>query len=216
MGVPAAASGASHYAGIVAINAADLAVPAARATTKGSTFTFHPIDRQALPVTIRLPGRLSRHLALRSARIAVQPVGAGLVLGLLPGGTELIESARIELRVLRGDHTIFNYVSTLGQLFPNGPLVYRIPWKGQPTPGSYHVLGVIYPQGAAALDINQTLEFTAAKATQLKHATPPTASAATSNMPGWVWIVLAAGAGVLFTLSVAVWKLARRSARAVA
>lgn len=214
--VPAGAGAASHYAGIVAINAADLAVTAARATAKGPTFTFHRIDRQALPVTIRLPGRLSRHLALRSARIAVQPVGAGLVLGLLPGGTELIESARIKLRVVRGDHTIFRYVSTLGQLFPDAPLEYRIPWKGQPTPGSYHVVGVIYPQGTAAVHINQAVEFTAAKATQLKHATPPTAQPATSSMPAWVWVVLAAGAGVLITLSLAVWKLARGSARAVA
>jgi hypothetical protein len=42
------------------------------------------------------------------------------------------------------------------------------------------------------------------------------AQPATSSMPGWVWVVLAAGAGVLITLSVAVWKLARRPARAVA
>ena len=90
-------------------------------------------------MTVRLPGRLSRTLAVRSASIAVQPVGAGLVLGLLPGGTELIESARIKLRVLRGDHTVFSYVSTLGQLFPDAPLEYRIPWRGQPIPGSYHV-----------------------------------------------------------------------------
>jgi hypothetical protein len=216
VGVPAGARGASHYAGIVAINAADLAVTAARETAKGRTFTFHRIDRQALPVTIRLPGRLSRSLAVRSARIAVQPVGAGLVLGLLPRGTELIEAARIKLRVLRRDHTIFNYIATLGQLFPDAPLEYRIPWKGQPTPGSYHVLGVIYPQGTAAVHINQAVEFTVAKATKLKHVTPPTAQPATSSMPGWVWVVLAAGAAVLITLSVAVWKLARRPARAVA
>ena len=216
VGIPAGAGGGSHYAGIVAVNAADLAVAAARGTAKGRAFTFRRIDRQALPVTIRLPGRLSRTLALRSARITVQPVGAGLVLGLLPGGTELIESARIKLRVVRGDHTIFSYGSTLGQLFPDAPLEYRIPWKGQPTPGSYHVLGVIYPQGSAAVHINQTVEFTAAKATQLKHATPPTAQPAGSSMPGWVRVVLSVGAGVLITLSVAVWKLARRRARAVA
>jgi hypothetical protein len=214
--VPARAGGASHYAGIVAINAADLARTTARGTAKGRTFTFHRIDRQALPVTIRLPGRLSRHLALRSARIVVQPVGAGLVLGLLPRGTELIESARIKLHVLRGDHTIFSYVSTVGQLFPDAPLDYRIPWKGQPTPGSYHVLGVIYPQGTAAVKINRAVELTAAKGTQLKHATAPTAQPVTSSLPGWVWIVLAADAAVLITLSVAVWKLAHRPSRAVA
>jgi hypothetical protein len=214
--VPAGAGGGSHYAGIVAINAADLAVAAARGTAKGRTFTFHRIDRQALPVTIRLPGRLSRTLAVRSARITVQPVGAGLVLGLLPDGTELIESARIKLRVLRGHHTVFSYVSTLGQLFPDTPLEYRTPWKGQPTPGTYHVLGVIHPQDAAAVNINQVVDFTDANATQLKHAIPPTSQRARSSMPGWVSVVLAVGAGVLIALSVAVWKLARRRARAVA
>jgi hypothetical protein len=77
------------------------------------------------------------------------------------------------------------------------------------------VLGVIYPQGTAAVHIDQTVEFTAAEATQLKHATPATAPPAGSSMPGWVWAVLAAS-GVLMTLSVGVWKLARRRARAVA
>jgi hypothetical protein len=52
--------------------------------------------------------------------------------------------------------------------------------------------------------------------TQLKHAILPTARPATSSMPDWEWVVLAGGAGVLITLSVAVWKLARRRARAVA
>ena len=78
------------------------------------------------------------------------------------------------------------------------------------------MLGVIYPQGIAAVSINQIVEFTAAKATQLKHATPPTAQPAASSLPGWVWVVLGAGAGVLMALSVAVCKLARRPARAVA
>jgi hypothetical protein len=209
-GRPAGTGGVSHYAGIVVINAADPAVTAARGAAKGPTFTFHRIDRRALPVMIRLPGRLSRTLALRSARIAVQPVGAGLVLGLNPRGTEL-ESARIKLRVRRGDHTIFNCVATLGQLFRDAPPEYLIPWRGQPTPGSYHVLGTIYPQGTAAVDINQTVVFTAATATQLQHATPPTAQPVTSSLPGWVWILLAAAATVLVTLSVAVWKLARPS-----
>jgi hypothetical protein len=159
---------------------------------------------------------LIRNVSGRLVTVILRAAGAGLVLGPLPGGTELIESARIKLRVLRGDHTIFNYVSTLGQLFPDAPLEYRIPWKGQPTPGSYHVLGVIYPQGTAAVKINQAVEFTAAKTTQLEHATPPTAQPLTSSLPGWVWVVLAAGAAVLITLSVAVWKLARRPSRAVA
>ena len=106
--------------------------------------------------------------------------------------------------------------ATIDGAAADAPVEYPIPWKGQPTPGRYHVLGVIYPQGTAAVNFNQAVEFTAANATQLKHATPPSAQPATSSLPGWVWVVLAAGAGVLITLSVAVWKLARRPGRVVA
>jgi hypothetical protein len=214
--IPAQARGASHYAGIVATNVADLAAAAVKRTSRRPTFTFHRIDRQALPVTIRLPGPLSRRLVLRSARIAVAPVGAGLVFGLLPGGTELIEGARITLRVQRQGLTLFTYVSTLGQLFPGSPLDYRIPWKGQLTEGSYHLQGVIRPQGAEAVNINRTVEFNVAKAAQLKHQTTSSAAQPTSGMPGWVWAALAASAVLLSALSVAVWKLARRSVQPVA
>jgi hypothetical protein len=215
--IPGRARGASHYAGIVATNAADLAAAAAaHKTTRRPSFTFYRIDRQALPITIRLPGALSRRLVLRAARITVAPVGAGLVLGLLPGGSELIQGARIRLRVQRHGRTLFTYVSTLGQLFPGSLLDYRIPWKGQPTQGSYLLQGVIRPQGAAAVNITQTIEFTAAKATQLKHETTSSAAQSTSGMPGWVWPALAAAAILLIALSVAVWKLARRAVQPVA
>jgi len=208
--IPAGARGASHYAGIVATNAAELTAAALHKTTKRPSFTFYRVDRQALPITIRLPGALSRHLVLSSARIVVAPVGAGLVLGLLPGGSELIQGARIRLHVQRQGRTLFTYVSTLGQLFPGSPLNYRIPWKGQPTQGSYHLQGVIRPQDAAALNINQTIEFTAAKATELKHETPSSAGQSTPFMPGWVWPALAAAAVLLIMLSLALWNLARR------
>ena len=101
--VPRAAAGGSHYGGIVAINAADFAAAAAHGKTKGRKFTFYRISRQAVPLTIHLPGRLSRSLALRSVKLVVAPIGAGLVLGLLPGGSELTEQAQVRLRVLRGD-----------------------------------------------------------------------------------------------------------------
>lgn len=134
--IPAAATGGSHYAGIVAINAADLAVPAVRKRTRGRTFTFFRVRRQALPVTIRLPGPLSRTLALRSTTLTPAAVGAGLTLGLLPGGGVLIEGAKMQLRVSRGARTIFTYAAPIGQLFPGSPLNYRIPWTGTPTAGT--------------------------------------------------------------------------------
>ena len=214
--IPGRAGGGSHYAGIVAINAADLVTRVAHDRSKARAFTFYRISRQAVPLTIHLPGRLSRSLSLRSVKLIVQPIGAGLVLGLLPGGTELTEAAPVKLRVLRGARTIFTSASTLGQLFPGSGLSYRIAWPGRPTPGTYRLIGQIRPQGSAVINIDQTFGFSTTKASQLKHVTSPVAGAPGSSMPGWVWIVLAGGAALLIGLSLAVFKLARRPRRALA
>ena len=213
--IPAGTSGASHYAGIVAINAADLAPGGARKGAKGTSFTFYRINRQALPLTIRLPGPLTRSLALRSAMLIVAPVGASLRLALRAGGSELIEAAQLNVRVLRGSRTIFTYASTLGQLFPTTSLNYDVPWQGRPTPGSYRVLGTIRPTGTAPVNIDTTVKFTGANAAQLKRETPPVSGAATNGLPGWVPIALTIATALLIALSLAVYKLARRPARTV-
>ena len=149
--------------------------------------------------------------------MSVQPIGAGLVLGLLPGGNELTQDAQVNVRVLRGARTIFTYAGTLGQLFPGSALNFRIPWHGTPTPGAYHLIGTIRPEGSRPIYINRTIQFTSHGAAQLQRVTPPAAQPpAAPGMPGWVWIVLACAAALLLGLSLAVWKLRRRSPPAVA
>ena len=130
--IPRGTTGASHYAGIVGVNAAELDEAHAHPRHSRHSFNFHRIDRQAIPITIRLPGPLTRSLALRSVTLSVKPVGAAVMLGLAPGGSELIDSTAVKLHVLHGDRTIFTTATTLGQLFPGAPLAYRIPWKGRP------------------------------------------------------------------------------------
>jgi hypothetical protein len=213
--VPKGATGASHYAGVVAINAADLSTVAARHKVKGRQFSFYHIDRQALPITIHLPGKLSRDLALHSVKLSVQPAGAGLVLGLLPGGSELIEQTGVKLRVSRDGHTVLTYSSTLGQIFPGHVLNFRVPWTGRPTPGTYDVQGTISPQGVKPIAFNRTVTFTAAKAKQLTKLSPP-AVATSKGIPGWVWIALAVAVALLIALSLTIWKLARRPAKGAA
>jgi hypothetical protein len=208
--VPVSTRGASHYADIIAIDNADLLAAAGRKTgKKKQSFTIYRINRHALPITIRIPGPLTRSVSLRSVKLTLNPV-ASLMLGLAPGGTVLIQGATIHLQVLRGTRTIFKYESTLGQLFPNTGLNYRVLWHGTPTPGSYHVLGVFRPQGAPSINIDQTVKFTAANASELKRITPPAPGAPTSSIPGWVWIALVLAAALLAALALAVWRLKRR------
>jgi hypothetical protein len=213
--IPAGTRGASHYAGIVAFDAADVTAAARdkKHNGKGTSFTISRITRQALPITLRLPGPLTRKLTLRSVKIKVDPAGAGLILGLRPGGTVLTQSAPVRLRVSRGPRTILRHSSTLGQLFPGDDLDFRIPWTGRPTEGSYVVRGVIRPKGAAPVYINQTIRFTVAKAKELKRETPvaQAARADDAGLPMWVWLALTGGGALLLGLSLAIWRLARRA-----
>ena len=214
--IPAGTRGASHYAGIVAFDAADVTAAARDKQRKGTSFTVSRITRQALPITLRLPGPLTRKLTLRSVKIKVDPAGAGLVLGLRPGGTILTQSAPVKLRVSRGERTILRHSSTLGQLFPGDNLDFRIPWSGRPTEGAYLVRGVIRPKGAAPVYINQSITYTVAKVKELKRETPPVAQVAQTKdaaLPMWVWLALAGAGALLLTLSLAVWRLARRGRR---
>jgi hypothetical protein len=215
--IPAGTEGASHYAGIVAIDAAQLAA-AAHPTPNGHSFAFSYVNREALPLTIRLPGPLYRSLKLRSLAVDVEPAGAGLVLGLLPGGSDLIEGAQVHLRVLRGARVILTDASTLGQLFPGTGLNFRIPWVGQPTRGSYRVVGVIRPERAAPIYINQTIQFTPAKLRQLQRVTPAAspAPAAPSTVPLWAWVALTMAGILLAALLFAMAKLRRRTAELAA
>jgi hypothetical protein len=70
---------------------------------------------------------------------------------------------------------------------------------------------VISPQGARVVNIDQTVDYTPANATELKHATPPAArQPQATGTPVWMWLALATAAALLLVLSLAVWKLARR------
>jgi hypothetical protein len=208
LSIPTSATGGSHYLGIVAINATDLSAAARKANSRA--FTFRVVTRQALPLTIHLPGRLSRSLSLRSVKLTIEPIGAGLMLGLVPGGNELTQGARVHLRILRDTRTIFTYTSTLGQMFPGGGLSYRVPWPGRPTPGIYRLLGTIRPQGSPVIYVDRTFSFSTHSAAQLERVTPPAAQLPATATPGWVWIALGCGAALLIALSLTVLKLARR------
>lgn len=72
---------------------------------------------------------------------------------------------------------------------------------------------MIRPQGAATVNVNQTVKFTARTAAQLKRETPPTAQQPTPSMPAWIW---AAATALLAAMSFTIWKLTRRHAQPAA
>ncbi len=218
--IPTSAHGASHYAGIVAVDAAELAAAKSPPkSAKGAGFTISRVNRQALPLTIRLPGPLTRRLTLRSVKLDVSAAGAGLVLGLLPRGTVLMQDATVKLRVSRGKRTILRNASTLGQLIPDSRLDYRIAWNGRPTEGDYRVRGVIRPKASKPLYIDRMIIFTPAKAKELKREAPPVAApeaAPAPGLPSWVWLALGGAGALLVALAFAFWRFARRARRSAA
>ena len=63
---------------------------------------------------------------------------------------------------------------------------------------------MIRPQGAATVNVNQTVKFTARTAAQLKRETPPTAQQPTPSMPACIWAALAAATALLAAMSFAI------------
>lgn len=211
--VPARARGASHYAGIVAVDAGELAhagAPSGRGARAG--FTISRVNRQALPVTVRLPGPLTRGMVVRDVDLDVLPSGAALQLALKPSGSVLTESAHVRVRVSRGGRTVLADDTTLGQLFPGSRFVHRTPWHGRPTKGTYSVTGLIQPEDGAPVRFARTIAFTPADVRQLERETPPGAAGpGAAALPVWVWVGSAIAAALLLGLSVAVVRLRRRA-----
>jgi hypothetical protein len=211
--VPRNASGASHYAGIVGVDLADLAPEPAKAKRGGKpSVSCERVNRLAVPITVRLPGPREHRLALRSAGIEAVPAGAGLILGLRPEGSELIPQTEVELEVTRGRRVILTHDATLGQLFPDAPLDYRIPWEGRPTEGEYRVVGELRPQGAPAVVIDRTITFTSDVADELESKAVPGADV--QGLPLWMAIALGCAGALVIVSLVAVLRMKRRLATA--
>ena len=117
----------------------------------------------------------------------------------------------MRVRVLRGSHTVLDYRSSVGQLFPGSELRYQIPWPGFPTPGTYRVQGIVVPQGAPDVTIRASVRYSPAKAAALARETPPARETrpAATGLPGWVGPVLALAGILVLALSFAVYRLTR-------
>ena len=211
--VPRSASAASHYLGVVGVDLADLRPTRVRAKRRaGPSFSFERVNRFAVPITVRIGDPNGHRLALLSARIEVVPAGAGLILGLLPEGTDLIPKTDVDLEVTRDHKVILTHRVTLGQLFPGAPLDYRIPWEGRPTAGRYRVVGELRPQGAPAVAIDRVVVVTPDVADELESEAAPAAPG--RGTPLWMAIVLGCAGALVVVSLLAVMRMKRRLAMA--
>lgn len=102
--LPSTAEPGEHYAGIVAVDAADAA--AAERPAQGEGVEIRHLARLALPVRLTVPGPLTRRLALTDMQFTVDASGSSLRVELQNAGNQSpvtpSRDPRSSVRLLRG------------------------------------------------------------------------------------------------------------------
>ena len=198
--VPASAAPGQHYAGIVAIDRAELRRANAPADKAG--VELRSVTRIALPVRFRLPGNAGRSVAARRLAFASDASGSRLDLDLRSTGHLLIRETKVDLRVAeQGGRRLFRHKATLSEFIPQTTIRYPIAWRGTPKPGTYRLTGTVKPQGAKVVRIDKTVTFgkPEAKKVQQQTGVAPIDDAEAGGPP--LMLVIALGAALLLAIA---------------
>lgn len=187
--VPASATPGEHYAGIVAVDAADAAATKKPGKARDGVEIRH-LARLALPVRLTLPGPIAARLALTEMHFSVDASGSSLRIGLRNAGNRIVRKTNIELKVSQGDRKLLTVSDEVRDFITDSSISYPVAWRGQLRPGSYRVTGVIRPQGAPPINVDQTVDFTSKLAQTLEQKTG-TPAAPSDDQPFWIWALLA-------------------------
>lgn len=214
--VPSGAAPGQHYAGIVAIDRAELRRAQAPADKAG--VELRAVTRIALPVRFRLPGAAGRSVAAGTLAFAADASGSRVDLDLRSTGQLLIRETKVDLRVAeQGGRRLFRHKATLSEFIPKTTIRYPIAWRGSPKPGVYRVTGTVTPKGGRAVRVDKTVEFgkPEAKTVQELEGVVPSDDAANGGPP---LMLIALGVSLLLAIvaSVAYVRLRRRLAGAKA
>jgi hypothetical protein len=154
--IPGGARPGVHYAGITAIDAAQLRAPR-RSANQGKRIVLRRLTRFALPVKLRVPGAASPRLQLRGARIDVDAVGANVLVKLQNTGQTLIRSTKVDLRLKQQNRTLASSRQELREFVPDSSAEYSMSWPGIPAQGDYRLVGEIRPAGAPVVRVDRAL-----------------------------------------------------------
>lgn len=205
--VPAHAAGGEHYAGITAVDEAQVQSIAAERAKLRHTSVF-VLTRAGIAVQVNLPGVPLRRLAFTGAQLLVTPSGPRLVVRLANRGNRLIETTTVDLRLSSDGRTVFRSETNLGAFLTESSIAYLIPWRATLAPGRYRLQGWIRPAGASPVRIDTPLRVTGDAVRKLRQEAPIT-TVATSRVPIAMLIALGVAAVVIAGLSYALTRTRR-------
>jgi hypothetical protein len=206
--VPDSAEPGQHYAGIVAVDAAEAAA-ARKSPEQGSGVEVHHLARLALPVRLTLPGAQFTRLAATDMHFSVDASGSSLRVGLRNAGNQIIRETDLDLHIGRDGQELLAANTQIRDFITDSGISYPVAWRGSLQPGAYHVTGTIHPQAGPSLTIDQAVDFTPTLAKTLEQKTG-VAAAPGDGPPVWVWALIAALLMAGTAVSVAYLRLRRR------
>lgn len=206
--VPASAGPGQHFAGIVAVDAAEAAT-ARRPSTKGEGVEVRHLARLALPVRLTVPGARFTQLAVTDMHFSVDASGSSLRVGLRNAGNEIVRETDMDLHISRDGKELLAARNEIRDFITGTEISYPVAWRGALQPGAYEVTGTIRPLGGSPITIDQTVEFTPELAETLEQKTG-TPAAPADGQPLWIWALLAAVLAAGGAVTTAYLRLRRR------
>jgi hypothetical protein len=215
--IPRDAEAGVHYAGITAIDAEQLRATKAAPSRTAKRIVVHRLARFALPVKIRVQGgSAASHVELRGAEVAVDAAGSRVILKLENTGHTLVRSTRVDLRLKRGDRTLFTASEPLKEFVPDSVASYAMPWPGAPERGEYRLVGEVRPAGAPVIAVDERLQIDGDAASAARRAVGARGVPANDGIGALVWFALAGATMAAALFGLALVRMRRRLIAATA
>lgn len=202
--LPRDARPGDHFGGIVAYGQPPPSVQAG-----DSRLRVRSVSRLAIAVQMIVPGPGRRELESRGAEIRITPTGATLELRLASLGNELIPETTGRLAVFQGERRLFGQRTRIDAFVPETEIGYPVPWEGRPVEGTYRVRGVLDPEGAERLVIDETVEFARGETEELERETGQQAIES-GGVPLWLILLLLVALIALAALATVHFRMRRR------
>ena len=167
--VPRSATPGDRFAGIVALNRAQ--VRSARRKAGKKVFSLRFLPRLAIAVQVTVPGPATHELKLGNVGMDVTPSSTDVTLLLRNTGNKLIRRTGGRLAISHNGRVLVRRRVDIDAFVPATTLLYRVPLRGSPAEGSYRVNGILRPERGAPVEVDEEVSFGDKAARELKRET---------------------------------------------